>query len=442
MAATAREWVAAVDFGATSVRVCRIGLGDGAPDIEVVHRRSHQATHDGDGTLRWDWPRLVEAMEVGLGAALDRGPLASIGIDTWGVDYGLLDQTGALVEPPISYRDGRTAGYRTVVERLGAEALWRRTGLQLQPFNTIFQLAAHDPRTLGRARRLLLLPELLVHHLTGAVTGEATSAGTTGLVDLDTGDWAVDLVEAVGVDPSLLPPITRPGARVGTWRGVPVHLVGGHDTASAVAGMGPVRAGTAFVSAGTWFLVGAERDRPDRTAAARAANFTNEVAVGGGFRVLRNLAGGWLVERCRAQWDGAPVAELLAAAGREPPGPTVDVADPRFLDPVDMVAEITAAAGLVGDAAPGAVMRVIIESMAAGIATTVDHFTDVDEIAIFGGAANWELLRERVAARARCRVRQGSTEATAVGNALVQGVAIGCYPDLGAARQSLAGVGS
>src|SRR5918995_3206781 len=199
----------------------------------------HGPVADPAGVLRWDWPRLVAEMEKGLAAALEAGPAASIGVDTWGVDYGLLDGRRELVAPPVSYGDGRTGRYEAVVTRLGgAEALYRTTGVQLQPFNTVFQVAAHDADELARARHLLMLPELLVHHLTGEIVGERTSAGTTGLVDIRTGEWSTALAEAVGLDPVVLPPILAAGSRVGSWQGVPVHLVGGHDTASAGVGLG------------------------------------------------------------------------------------------------------------------------------------------------------------------------------------------------------------
>ena len=169
--------VGAVDFGASSIRVCRVTFGNGAPRFEVVHRHAHAPVHDG-AHLRWDWERLVAEMERGLDVALALGPLASIGVDTWGVDYGLLDHRGELVEPPISYRDGRTQGHQAVLERMGADHFFATTGLQALPIDTIFQLAAHDRAQLGRATRMLMLPELLVHHLTGVVTGEYSSAST------------------------------------------------------------------------------------------------------------------------------------------------------------------------------------------------------------------------------------------------------------------------
>lgn len=434
--------VAAVDFGAASIRVCRVEMGSGAPVLDVVHRSGHAPVPDPAGTLRWDWTRLVAEMERGLALAAERGPLASIGVDTWGVDYGLLDARGRLVAPPVSYRDGRTSGYGAVVEQLGGRAaLYGITGVQMQPFNTVFQVAAHDRDELGRARHLVLLPELLVHHLTGEIVGERTSAGTTGLVDRATGQWSTPLAEAVGLDPALLAPILAAGTRVGSWHGVPVHLVGGHDTASAVVAMGTnVGPGSAFASAGTWLLVGRERDDPDLRPATMAANFTNEVGALGGVRLLKNLAGAWLVERCRPAWGDPPVADLLAAAD-ELDGSDVallDPADPRFLNPQDMLAEVTAALGLPRDSAPPLVVRGIVAAQAAGTAAVLDQLAGATDVHVFGGGQSG-LYRRLLAERSGRAVHIGPAEATALGNALVQGIALGVYTDLDDARSHLEG---
>lgn len=439
--------VVAVDFGASSIRVCRVDLGERPPALRVVRRHAHGPVADPAGVLRWDWPRLVAEMDKGLVAALEAGPVASIGIDTWGVDYGLLDARRQPVAPPVSYRDGRTAGYEAVVARLGgARALYRTTGVQLQPFNTVFQVAAHDPDELARARHLLMLPELLVHHLTAEIVGERTSAGTTGLVDIASGDWSAPLADGVGLDASVLAPLLPAGTRVGAWQGVPVHLVGGHDTASAVVAMGGVpRTGSAFVSTGTWLLVGREQPEPDVGDRYREANFSNEIGALGGVRFLKNLAGSWLVERCRAAWadavgPGGSVGELLAAAeAAEPPPAQLDVADQRFLNPTDMLGEVTAALGLPIDAPPPVVVRGIVESQAAGTARVLDELGGVTEVHVIGGVARARLYARLLAERAGVPVHPGPVEATALGNALVQGVALGVYADLADARRHLAG---
>lgn len=428
----------AVDFGASSIRVCRVELGDGEVRLEVVHRHAHAPVPDGEGHLRWDWTRLVAEMECGLELALAKGPVASIGIDTWGVDYGLLDRNGRLVEPPISYRDGRTRGYRSFVERIGEQRLYEIAGLQLLAFNTIFQLATHDPVSLARAERIVMLPELLVHHLTGEVRAETTSAGTTGLLDVATGLWSDELCDAIGLARNLLPEIEPAGTLVGRWRGTPVYLVGGHDTASAVAA-GSVK-GDAFVSSGTWLLIGREQEAPDTSESARRSGFSNEQGVLGGVRFLRNAAGWWLLERCREAWED-DIDELVASAGADRcrERPIVDTTDERFLAPLDMESELRDAAGLGPRASRGALVRCIVDSMAATTATVVAGLDDVRGITVFGGGTQSRAYLDELKLRSGLPVRAGPVEATALGNALVQGVALGVYHSLAQARASILG---
>ncbi|HEX9890079.1 MAG TPA: FGGY family carbohydrate kinase, partial [Nitriliruptorales bacterium] len=182
--------VLAVDLGATSVRVAAADLGPSPPALEVVHRWHHGPVEHADGTLRWDWEGITREVRRGLDLALDQGPAASIGVDGWGVDYGLLDAEGALVSTPFSYRDRRTDGWELLADGLGRDRLYATTGIQLMPINTIFQLAVHDDAELARASHLLLLPDLLVHDLTGHVGAERSNASTTALLDPSTGRWA------------------------------------------------------------------------------------------------------------------------------------------------------------------------------------------------------------------------------------------------------------
>jgi rhamnulokinase len=455
--------VVAVDLGATSVRVVVVDLAASPPRPRVVHRAANVPVRDERGHLRWDWAQLIDDVDRGLALALvEEGPIASIGVDTWGVDYGLLDERGRLVAPPFSYRDHRTGGWPHVVERVGGErVLYERTGLQLQPFTTLFQLAAHaeqHPDELAATRHLLLLPELVVHHLTGTIVGEHTSAGTSGLVDLETGTWSPSLLDAVGVRPTLLPEIRSATTPVGTWKGVPVHLVGGHDTASAVAAA-PVA--DAFVASGTWLLVGREQPTADTSEAARGQNLSNEPGVLGGTRLLRNVAGFWLLERCRPAWGdgGRSVAELCAAAAALDPVPDLgwfDATDARWLAPADMLGEVTTALDLPRDADPVVVTRGILDSMAATTAHVVaalprphrsvgddpasggaDRPHD-DAVSVVGGGVQAALLLSQLQARTGAEVLAGPVEAAALGNALVQGIALGRWADLDEARAALA----
>jgi rhamnulokinase len=395
---------------------------------------------DADGTLRWEWDRLLAEVDRGLDLACASGPVASIGVDTWAVDYGFVDANGALLAPPVSYRDDRTAGFRQVVDRVGEARFYEITGLQLLPFNTIFQLASEDRDLLDRAAHVVMLPELVVAHLTGAIVGERTSAGSTGLLDLATGDWSDELCDAIDLPRGLLPDILEPGARVGEWRGIPVHLVGGHDTASAVLG-GAAR-GEAFVSAGTWLLVGREQPAPDTSDAARLAGFTNEQAAFGGIRFLRNVAGWWLVEECRRAWGDSDLDTLLARAAALPvPERLVDATDDRFLAPSDMAAELCAAAALPPDAAPAQVTRVAVESMAvstAQVVATMPGDEPLGGIRVFGGGSRAQVYLDALRRHTTLPVSTGPVEATALGNALAQGIALRWYADADAARATLA----
>ena len=422
--------VAAVDCGATSVRVCRVDLEHEPAAAEVVLRVRHRPYRDGRGHLRWDWPTIVAAVVEGLEQCSALGPLDSIGVDTWAVDYGLLDENGALIADPFSYRDDRTGNYLDVVGTLGGPAqLYGTNGLQLQPFNTLFQIAAHDRNELRRATRLLWLPELLVHTLTGVAVHERTSAGSSGLVDLRTGSWSPELLEPIGLDAGLLGPILDPGVVVGEWRGVPVSLVAGHDTASAVVATGAVSsANPIFVATGSWILAGIERRRPDTSEWARERNFTNEAAAFGGYRFLRNVTGFWLLEQCRTSWADRSIEELVRAAEAIPTAPIVDVNRSELAAPDDMLGAYTEQAGLARDADPAIVTRSIVDSVAASTAAVISDLGDVasaSDVVLVGGAARMDLFRRQLETATGRLVRAGPAEAAAIGNALVQGVAIG-----------------
>jgi rhamnulokinase len=430
--------VVAVDFGATSVRVCRVELSSAGADLRVVLREPHAPVADGRGGLRWDWGRLVVAMRAGIEEALRAGPVASIGIDTWGVDYGLLDAHGALVAQPWSYRDGRTERYREIAERIGERRLFEISGVQQMPINTLFQLAVHDRDELARARHVVMLPELLAHDLTGTISAERTTAGTTALYDLRTRTWSEELCDAISLERSLLPEIGEPGTVVGgalDFGATSVRLVGGHDTASAVvAGGAP---GEVFLSTGTWMLVGREQTAWDTSDRARELGFTNEQGTFGTIRFLRNMAGWWLLEECRRAWGSTSVDELLAAAAStKPAGRPFDTTDDRFLAPADMAAEVRAAASLGHDAAPPVVTRAIVEAMVDTTARLVAALEPTQGIRVFGGAARSGLFTERLLARIGLPVRLGPVEAAALGNALTQGVALGVYDSLDVAREA------
>jgi rhamnulokinase len=433
---------AAVDLGASSGRVMVGRAGPSGVHLTEAHRFANRPVRAG-GTLHWDILSLLAGVLDGLSEA---GPVASIGVDAWAVDYGLLDASGALLGNPVHYRDGRTDGVPERVARIVADdRLHRITGLQRQPFNTIYQLvASRGTPQYAAAERMLLVPDLVAYWLTGEVGAEHTNASTTGLVDVRTGDWSLPLIEALGLRPSLFPAIRRPGTVIGEHRGTPVVAVGSHDTASAVVGVPAAGDRFAYVSCGTWSLVGVELPQPIVTEAARRANFTNEGGVDGTIRFLRNVMGLWPLQECMREWGVADIAGLLAKASREPAlKHVVDLDDPVFLPPGDMAGRITGAAGMAAGTDPAVVTRCILDSLALAQRRALAQVQElsgraVDVVHIVGGGARNELLCQLTADACGLPVLAGPTEATALGNVLVQARAAGVIDgDLAALRAVL-----
>ena len=446
---------AAVDLGASSGRVLVGRVADGRLVTAEVARfpNGPVAVPAGEREVRhWDVLRLHAELVAGLrAAAREHGPLGSVGLDSWAVDYGLLDADGALLGNPVHYRDARTEGVPDEVFRhLTPEWLYARNGLQVLPFNTVFQLAAAaGSAQLGAARRLLLVPDLLGHWLSGATVTEVTNASTTGLLDPTTRRWSdavtSELAAVHGTDVAgLLTPLVEPGTVLGRLRpsvgaGEAAHVaVGSHDTASAVAAVPSWTSDFAYISSGTWSLVGVELEAPVLTEASRRANFTNELGTDGSVRFLRNVMGLWVLQECLRTWDeeGAPadLAELLAAAGAEPPlERVVDIDDPAFLPPGDMPARVRAALRRTGQAVPegrAGLVRCVLDSLALAYRRAVRQAAelagrDPEVVHVVGGGARNELLCRLTADATALPVVAGPVEATAFGNLLVQAQATG-----------------
>jgi rhamnulokinase len=451
--------LAAVDLGASSGRVIVGTVGRGTLDLEEVHRFSNGPVQAADGSLHWDVGRIHREVLAGLRAA---GPVDGIGIDSWAIDYGLLDASGQLLGDPYCYRDGRTAGIPDRVRAMVSdEELYDVTGVQHLPFNTIYQLLA-DP-VLDRAATMVLVPDLLGFWLTGQIGAEATNASTTGLYDVRHRAWAGRLADRVGLPAGLLPPLWRPGdivgkllpevaAGTGLAAGTPVIAVGSHDTASAVVGV-PAAPGSAFgyISSGTWSLVGVELDEPVLTADARAANFSNEGGVDATIRFLRNVMGLWVLSESLSAWGldtSRDLPGLLADAEQATPfGPIVDVDAPDFLPPGDMPARIEAACLSTGQTPPstrGETVRCIAESLALAYRRQV-HAAErlsrrqIEVVHVVGGGARNDLLCRLTADACRRPVLAGPVEATAIGNLLVQARTLGAdLPDLATMRALVA----
>ncbi|GAA0937607.1 rhamnulokinase family protein [Nonomuraea longicatena] len=444
--------VAAVDLGATSGRVV-VGYVDqaaGTLRLDHVARFQNGPVRLASG-LHWDFAGLYRDLTRGLADAFRREPgVVSIGVDSWGVDYALL-RGDRLLGEPFHYRDERNAAAAEAVHaRIPFEELYRRNGLQFLPITTVYQLAAEQAGGgLELADSLLLISDLVGFQLTGAKVAERTIASTTGLLDVETGEWDRELVGRLGLEPSVLPRLVSPGASLGDLRpgvaaelgapaGLQVVAVGSHDTASAVVALPMRPESSAYISCGTWGLVGVELERPVITAAAREANFTNEAGVDGRVRFLRNVMGLWLLSESVRWWerDGSSIdlpGLLAQAAEVTAEVPVFDANDPRFLAPGDLPGRIAAWCAERGIAAPQSraeFARSIVESLAEAFASAVRTASalsgvDVETIHIVGGGALNTLLCRRTADRSGLPVLAGPSEATAIGNALVQARAAG-----------------
>ncbi len=445
----------AFDLGAESGRALTGVLSAGRLMLQPVHRFAN-APLAVDGTLRWN----VEDLHAQLLGALSMvdTPLASVGLDTWGCDYALLDDRGELVERPWHYRDHRTDGVMDrVLATLGRDRVYRTTGVQFLPFNTLFQLAAaHDaqPSALDRAAAFVTMPDLLNYRLTGRIACEYTNATTTQCVDARTRTWAVDLLDDLHLPGRLFGPIVEPGTILGPLRtpagdhaGAPVVAPACHDTGSAVAAVAATN-DTAFLSSGTWSLLGVETPAPVITARAAALNFTNEGGVCGTTRLLKNIGGLWLLQACRRDWASAGLdltydALASGAAGAAPFGAVVDPDDPAFLNPPQMtaaIAEYCRRTGQPPPETPAAFARTIFESLALKYRLVIEWLEEITgqtirTIRVIGGGAQNVLLNQLTADATGRTVLAGPVEATALGNIAMQMLATGHVATLAEARE-------
>lgn len=436
--------VAAVDLGATSGRVILGSVGRDEVTIRSVARFPNGPVTQTDG-LHWNVSGLYDQVLTGLRSALADAPdLRSIGIDAWAVDYGRM-RDGRMLAEPFHYRDARNeAGVAAVRERISDVELYARNGLQMLPFNTVYQLTADRlGGALQNTDAVLLIPDLLTYWLTGTMIAELTNASTTGLVPVSSSRWDVALLERLDLPAGLFPELVDAGTQVGglresvaaslgTHSSVSVTAVGSHDTASAVVAVPSTDSDFAYISCGTWGLVGVELDSPVLTEESRRANFTNERGVDGRVRFLHNVMGLWLLSECVRGWEESePIslpALLDAAAAVSVPVPIFDANDPTFLAPGNMPQRIAEWLGSRGLPLPGgraAFVRCIVESLAAAFASTVAAAaqlsgTPVSIIHLVGGGAKNRLLCQSTADRSGLPVVAGPVEATAIGNILVQ----------------------
>ena len=446
----------AFDLGAESGRAV-VGQLDGAQlRTREIHRFPNQPVRY-NGALQWDILRLWQEMRATLETAPT--PFQSVGVDAWGCDFALLGERGNLLENPYHYRDSRTDGImETVTTQLTRERIYAATGVQFLPFNTLYQLYAAcqlTPRLIDSAASIATIPDLLNYWLTGNLRSEVTIASTTQFVDARTRDWATALLFDLNVPTRLLPPLIEPGTVVGTLesrlpathRGTPVVAPACHDTGSAVAAV-PLGRKTAFLSSGTWSLLGTEVAAPIISDSACQLNFTNEAGVCGTTRFLKNIAGLWLLQACRHRWVSAGTdysyAELvgLAADRRYAFAALFDPDHRDFLHPDDMPSAIAAYCQHTGQSepsGPAAYARAILESLAFKyrvVLESLERLTDTsfEEIRVIGGGARNQVLNQFTADATGRPVVAGPVEATALGNIAVQMLATGAVSSLAEAR--------
>jgi rhamnulokinase len=452
--------LAAVDIGAESGRVVVGAFDGGRLAIEDVHRFQNVPVSIG-GTLHWDVLRLFGDVTTGLRKAGATGDIASVGVDTWGVDFGLLDDRGRLLANPVHYRDSRTDGMpERAFGMVPRDEIYRITGIQFMAINTVYQLlslATTDDPQLRHAGKLLMAADLFAHFLSRSTVSEYTLASTSQALDAHTRDWARPMLERLGIPTGLLPEIVAPGTDVGPLTpdlsgtglaSTRVVLPGSHDTASAVVGTPISSPSTAFLSSGTWSLIGLEVPQPVISDVTLAANLTNEGGVGGTIRLLRNVVGLWLIQESRrALWPDRepPTYEKLAglAETAKPFTAFIDPDDERFLRPGDLPARVREFCAETGQLVPedaATLFRVILESLALRYAAAVDQLAaasgrPVEAVHIVGGGSNHRLLCKLTANATGLPVRAGPVEATAIGNVAVQAITAGELSSVAEARE-------
>ena len=441
---------AAVDLGASSGRVIVGTISSEKIVYEEVHRFGNGPVTRSDG-LYWDIESLKQNVIQGLGKLSGKN-IVSIGVDSWAVDYGLVDAEGGLLRDPHHYRDERNLRGVAVIENLiSVKDLYKSAGLQFLPFNTLYQLAvdaSEQSALLASADKALLIPDLFNYWLCGVQATERTNASTTGLLDPITGHWNQELIEKIGIPTTMLPKVVSEGTYLGEISNeiqqatglnanTQVVTVASHDTASAFVAVPSTEENSLIISSGTWSLLGVELKEPILTEAAREANFTNEGGVDGRIRFLKNVTGLWLLQECSRLWRQTgktfQIDALISAANGLPKRAVVDVNDPRFVSPGDMPGNIQKVCIETNQWVPqteAEIVRVIFDSLVEKYVEVISELQQltnvrVERIHIVGGGSQNELLNQLIADATQLDVFAGPVEATAIGNLVVQARAAG-----------------
>jgi rhamnulokinase len=446
---------AAIDLGGSSGRVTVGELIDAKIKLTEVHRFKHEPVKSNAG-LFWDWPFIVEQIKTGLIAATKLGQIKSVGVDSWAVDYGLIDAKGEVIAQPHCYRDGRTDGLMAKLKNdLGVDYIYSRTGIQFIFFNTMYQLFAEkSSKVYSQADKFLMVPDLVNYLLCGSISTELTNASTTQLLNVRTLDWDWQMIDKLGIRKELFPKIHKPGEQMGeiaghgVLDGIKVISVGSHDTASAVAGT-PLSAqsNSAYISSGTWSLVGLELEAPVTDKTAMDFNITNEIGVGNKIRFIKNVAGMWLLEESLDYWaakgEQYTAAQLAADATLLPKGAVIDANDSRFEKPGAMPERIAALCQESNQSiptTPAEFARCIFDSLADAYVKVIDQLqkaanVKVTSINIVGGGSANKLLNQLTANATKLPVFAGPIEATVLGNLITQMQADGVIDSLAHGRQ-------
>jgi rhamnulokinase len=450
----------ACDLGAESGRVMLGTLTEGKLAVEEIHRFPNPPLQQA-GQMCWDIATLFGEIKTGLIKAASRKlPVASISTDSWGVDYILRDASGVILAPTFHYRDRRTAeGVKRAYAKTDWNTVFDETGIQFMPINTIFQLAAETPERLAKAHQLLNIGDAFNFLLSGVARAEQSLASTTQLYNPRTRTWSKRLIDVLGLPPKLFPPIVASGTRLGSLRpelaretGLPesVEVIAtcSHDTGCAVAAVPVSCDDWAYLSSGTWSLMGIEIPEPVITDASRDLNFTNEIGCGGTVRFLKNIVGLWLIQECRRNWaqaghnyDYNTLTQL--AAGAPAFVSLIDPADPRFMSPNEMPEKIAAYCRESGQPVPadaGSFVRCILESLALFYRYTlrqVEQLTGrrIQRLHVVGGGSRNPLLNQFIANALGIPVIAGPAEASSMGNLLIQAMTLGRLASLPAARE-------
>ncbi|WP_225446215.1 rhamnulokinase [Paenibacillus rhizovicinus] len=454
--------ILAYDLGASSGRALLGRLNNRTIEVEEIHRFGNDPVAIGD-RLQWDILRIYHDIKQGLLKAKHAGETpSSLAIDSWAVDFGFIGRNGELLGNPYHYRDRHTDGVmERTMARLTPERIFGRSGIQFLPFNTIYQLAAlkeADSPLLEQAEHFLMIPDLLRYFLTGEMFSEFSNATTTQLYNPIQGGWDAELLGDIGISPALFGTVVQPGTRVGQTRAslteelgigtIPVYAVAEHDTGAAVAAVPALERDFAYLSCGTWSLMGTEVDRPIMGELAQELNFTNEGGVGGTFRLLKNIMGLWILQETRRTWEKEGLSfgfpELVALAEKAPAFQTfIDPDDPMFLHPGDMpsrIAKYCADTGQRAPQTPGETVRCILESLALKYRYVLElterlSGKSFSGLHMVGGGIQNVLLCQWAANAIGKPVWAGPVEGSALGNLVVQWIAQGELSDIWEARK-------